>query len=211
MNFESLNNLAQANLLGLIGAITGIIGTVTGAIGLLISWINSRYNTPKIEIDKLDLIAPHYDRTDIENKVVRDFESGFLDYALEIVVRNKTGGAGSIDKPYLMIGIPTGKNIFFKKYRYLKIQPETEHTESKKESESVTKYWTVRHGRSFNLNGGEKIDDRLEYGIEKPQDIFDILKNFNSVNYSIEYTDNHGKIYNKRIKNVIDEDNDSDF
>lgn len=205
---QNISNLLQTNLLGVFGVVTGAIGTITGVISLFISWFNHKYNTPKIEIDRMYLIIPHWVSTDWAGKTVKDLENYFLDYELEIVVRNKTGGAGSIDKPRLVIQIPNGKNLFFKKYKSICAYPSTAHMESEKKSENMTESWTVRHGKAFNLGGGEKADDRLEYEVENPQNIFDIVNNFNRLMYFVDYVDNNGKYHKKRITRMISEDDD---
>jgi len=182
----------------------GIIGTIAGAAGLVVSWFTFKYNTPEIEIDKMFLIVPDDAIPHWKNKSEVELKNGYLDYELEIVVRNKRGGAGSIDKPNLLIKIPDGKHyLLLPKYRIITACPQTEHTESKKESESVTSYWTVRHGRSFNLGGGEKADEKLEYEVEKPDMIHAIVQNYDKLKYFVEYWDNGGKRHEELIKRLL--------
>ncbi|EKD86857.1 MAG: hypothetical protein ACD_37C00121G0001, partial [uncultured bacterium] len=188
---EALNTFWQINF-------WGIVGTITGVVGLFVSWFTFKYNTPNIEIDKMDLVIPDWAKSNWKGKAINDLKSSFLDYELEIVIRNRRGGAGSIDKPNLLIKIPDGKHLLFlPKYRIIVVNPQTEHTESKKESENITNIWTVRHGRAFNLGGGEKVDEKLEYEVEKPEMIYAIVQNFDKLQYFAEYWDNNGKHYEK--------------
>jgi len=184
----------------------GIIGTITGCAGLIVSWFSFKYNTPKVEIDKMYLVIPDGGMPDWKNKSEAELKSSYLDYELEIVVSNRRGGAGSIDKPNLLIKIPSGKQFFLlNKYKAIVSYPQTQHTESKQESESVTSYWTVRHGRAFNLGGGEKVDEKLEYNIDKPDMIYAIVQNFDKLQYFVEYWDNNGKRHEKRVERLLKE------
>ena len=141
----------------------GILGSITGVAGLIVSWFSFKYNTPHIEVDKMYLVVPDWVVNDWKGKSLNELKNSYLDYELEIVVRNKRGGSGSIDKPNLVIGIPYRVLGLINRERYIIIPPITQHEESKKESENVTSVWTVRHGRAFNLSGGEKADENLEY------------------------------------------------
>lgn len=199
INSQAVNTFWQVNF-------WGIVGTITGVAGLTVSWFAFKYNTPSIEIDKMYLTIPDWIKRDWISKTVADLKDSYLDYKLEIVVRNKRGGAGSIDKPNLLLKIPDGKHLLFlPKYRTIVAYPETEHTESKKESENITSVWTVRHGRAFNLGGGEKLDEKLEYEVEKPEMIYAIVQNFDKLQYYVEYSDNNGRHYEKRIERIINE------
>jgi hypothetical protein len=183
----------------------GILGSITGVAGLIVSWFSFRYNTPYVEIDKMYLIIPDWAARDLKDKSLTELKSCVLDYELEIVVMNKRGGPGSIDKPNLAIGIPYKVLRFINKERYIVIPPQTQHQESEKESENLTKIWTVRHGRAFNLGGGEKTDENLEYDTDNPQNIFDIVQNFEKLKYYAEYWDNNGKHYRKKIVRIYNE------
>lgn len=183
----------------------GILGSITGVAGFLVSWFNFKYNTPKIEIDKMYLITPDWVTKDWKNKTLADLKGSYLDFELEIVVRNRQGGAGSIDKPNLVIGIPYKFLWLFHKQEYIVVTPITEHSESEKESENITKIWTERHGRAFNLSGGEKIDEKLEYEINNADHIFEIVNNFERLKYYVEYSDNNGKYYKKLITKTYNE------
>jgi hypothetical protein len=198
INFLQNTSFWQANF-------WGILGSITGVAGLIIGWFSFKYNTPKIEIDKMHLVVPDWAERDLKGKTIQQLESRYLDYELEIVVRNKRGGAGSIDKPNLVIGIPNKAFYFINSYRYIILPPDTEHEESKKENESITNFWTVRHGRAFNLGGGEKVDENLEYESDDPKQIFDIVQNFSNIRYYTEYRDNNGRYYRKRIFKIYNE------
>lgn len=184
----------------------GIIGTISGLSGVLISWINHNYNTPKIEIDRANLIIPDKILIEWSKQSLKQLNSAYLEYKLEIVVRNSKGGAGSVDKPNLLIKIPSEKRLLgFPCFRTIRSFPETEHQEYEKESENTTKFWTVRHGKAFNLEGGEKVDDKLEYSIENPEMVYQIAHNFEKIKYLIEYRDNKGKKYVKEITEKTNE------
>jgi len=183
----------------------GILGSIAGLAGLIISWISFKYNTPKIEIEEMHLIVPDWVARDWKGHSIEQLKNSVLEFELEITVRNGRGGSGSIDKPTLSIRIPEGKKFkFFKNYKFIRIKPITEHEESERESESITRIWTERHGRAFNLSGGEKVDAKLIYQTYRyPQNIFDYINNYDEARYFIEYRDNLGKKSKLEIKNVV--------
>lgn len=184
----------------------GIIGTISGLSGVLISWATHKYNTPKIEIDEINLIISDEFIPSLKNQTVVQLKNSFLEFKLDIIVRNSQGGPGSIDKPNLLIKIPFGKRFFiFPLYHTIISYPHTEHTEYERENENTTKFWTVRHGRTFNLGGGEKADDQLEYQIDDPEMIYQIVQHFSSIQYLIEYKDNKGKKYVQKIQRLTNE------
>lgn len=204
VNPQSVNTFWQANF-------WGIVGTITGAAGLMVSWFSFKYNTPKIEVEKADLIIPDWITEDWKNKTVAELKSSVLEFELEIVVRNHRGGSGSIDKPILLIKIPNGKLLwFFPKYKYLQIKPVTEHFEMEKESDTTYKTWTERHGKSFNLAGGEKVDDKLTYRSLNAELIHEYIKEFSAAEYFIEHTNNSGKKYRKKIENLLNKTDQND-
>lgn len=189
----------------------GIVGSITGFAGLVVSWFTFKYNTPKIEIDRMYLVIPDWAPRSWKDKTLAELKSSFLEYELEIVVRNKRGGAGSIDKPNLAIGIPYEFLRFLNKERLIILPPRTQHQESERESENITSYWTVRHGRAFNLGGGEKADENLKYYLRNSQQIYDIVHNFEKLRYYTEYSDNHGKRHRQKITRIYNEsDRDKD-
>lgn len=188
----------------------GIVGSVTGVAGFIISWFALKYGTPQIEIDRMYLVIPDGAARDWKNKTLKNLKSNFLNYKLEIVVRNKRGGPGSIDKPNLVIGVPHKFMWLFNLERHIVIAPKTQHDESKKDTSysGAGELWnieTVRHGRAFNLGGGEKVDEMLKYYIHKPKHIFDIVQNFDKLNYYAEYRDNNDKHHIKKITRTRNE------
>lgn len=200
MDTNTTNTFWQANFWGIVGSITGIAGLIVG-------WFSFRYNTPKVEIEEATLMIPDWIFRDWKEKTVEQLKNSVLEFELEIVVRNGRGGSGSIDKPLLVIKIPDGKRYrIFRKLRYIKIRPVTEHFESEKESENLYKTWTERHGRSFNLVGGEKADARLTYQTYKyPKNIFDYIKFHEKIEYLLEYKNNTGKKRQMKIKKIVNE------
>jgi hypothetical protein len=194
------NTFLQANL-------WGIIGTVSGLTGVIISWLTFKYNTPGIEIEKMRLIIPDWAGRDWKGKSIKDLESNVLEFKMEIIVRNKSGGAGSIDKPTLLLNIPDGKKLLLiPKFRTIRISPVTQHQEYQKESDNITKFWTVRHGKAFNLGAGEKSDEELEYEIYRnPQLIHEIVENLENIKYLVEFRDNKGKRHERQIEQVSKE------
>lgn len=194
------NTFLQANL-------WGIIGTISGITGVIISWLTFKYNTPGIDIEKMHLIIPDWASRDWKGKSIKDLESNVLEFKMEIIVRNKSGGAGSIDKPTLLLNIPDGtKFLLIPKFRTIRISPVTQHQEYQKESDNITKFWTVRHGKSFNLGAGEKSDEELEYEIyNNPQLIYEIVQNFDSIKYLVEFWDNKGKRHERQILQIVRE------
>ncbi len=183
----------------------GILGSITGIVGLIVSWFSFKYNTPKITVEETHLIIPDWVARDWNGRILEELKNSVLEFELEITVRNERGGSGSIDKPVLLISIPE-KTVwrFFTKRRIIKIQPVTEHTEWEKESENVTKAWVERHGRAFNLSGGEKVDEKLTYQTYRfPKNIMDYVNNFDNAKYYIEYRNNFGKKRREKIKNIL--------
>lgn len=216
MNFDQLiNNISspsastfwQANFWGITGTVTGIIGAIGGIIGVLVSWFSFKYNTPKIEVEELSLTIPDWVFRDWKGKSIEQLKDNVLEFELEIVVRNTQGGSGSIDKPVLAIKIPDGKQFkFFTRYKLIRIKPVTEHYEREQESDNVYKTWTERHGRAFNLSGGEKIDDKLTYQTySNPKIIHDYIQQNEHAEYFIEFRNNMGKKYRVKIKNLFKE------
>ena len=210
MNEEQLTSIFQQDIPFWQATFWGILGSVTGIAGLIISWFSFKYNTPNIEIDRMYLVIPDWVAKDWRKKTVAELKSSFLDYELEMVVRNKRGGSGSIDKPNLVIGIPNKLMRFFTKEQFIKVAPITEHQEREKDKDysgggELWHEWTVRHGRAFNLGGGEKADERLEYHIYKAEHIFEIVQNFDKLRYYAEYSNNNGKLHRVKITKLYNE------
>jgi hypothetical protein len=187
---SSLNSFWTANF-------WGILGTVTGVTGVIVSWLNFKYSKPQIEIEELQLEVPSWAKN-WEGKSIEELKSRYIDFELEIILRNKKGGQGSIDKPNLILNFPD------KKQKNIILKPITEHNEYERESDSVLKISTIKHGRTYYLNGGQKIDDNLRYDCRNPQDIHDYIQYYSNIKYLIEYKDNFGKKYNTKIKKIVD-------
>lgn len=185
----------------------GWVGTIAGAVSLVIGWLNYRYNRPKIEIEEATLIIPQFIKKDWKNKTIEQLKNNYLELNLEIVIRNTRGGSGSISKPLLLVKYLSGRRFYFlKKYKEIRLQPVTQHFEAEKTGENSFKTWTERHGRSFNLSGGEKVDDRLQYSSSNPRTIQEFVNSIDSSLYFLEFRNNSGKIQRKKIKD-IEEDN----
>jgi len=160
----------------------GILGSITGAIALTISYLSHRYNTPDIKIEHLVLLTapPLWIKSEYGGKNIEELRNRYLDYTLKIKVRNSRGGAGSIDKPTLLIKIPLNKNSS----EEIRIFPRTEVD-----------------NESFNITGGQSIDDVLEYDLYD-ENLHKVANNFEKLKYFIEYKDNRGKRYIKEITEI---------
>jgi len=186
----------------------GLVGTISGIAGFLVALFSYIYNIPKIKITHMVLITPdsRWINAQLFGKKPEDLKDRFLDYKLEINVRNSRGGAGSIDKPTLLVKIPYGKNLFlFQKFKEIKIFPNTEETKYKRIDSVTSEIYTVRHGRAFNLSGGQSIDDLLEYSLDKATELYEVIQKFNNLKYFVEYYDNNGIKCRKKIIRVIPE------
>jgi hypothetical protein len=165
----------------------GVVGTVTGLGGLLISYLNWRYSKPFIEIMELTLVAPK--NTYYIGKSAKELANYNIEYTLHISFRNKKGGSGSIEKPKLIIQIP-GEQF--------SLSPQTQHIESRSINSNTSESWVVRHGKSWNLDGGESGDDELTYHSRSAEDNLRIM-NAPFREYYIEYRDNSGKRLKEKI------------
>ncbi|HZP55808.1 MAG TPA: hypothetical protein VFB03_03510 [Candidatus Saccharimonadales bacterium] len=189
----SISGFFQANF-------WGILGSVAGLAGLFISWLSFRYNIPKVQVESTLLVTPPPEIvTRSQGKSLAELENQLIPYELEISVRNKRGGSGSIDKPMLVIKTPVKKH-WWNPSKKIEVPPITERPEMERVSETRWNTWIERHGRSFNLGGGEKIDDRLEYLIRRPENVHLIVNNYERLRYFIQYRDNRGKLHHDRIK-----------
>lgn len=185
----------------------GIVGTVSGALGLLISWLNWRYSKPHIRIAELILTRPS--KTQIANykgKSEEELSSNFLVYKVDIRLRNKKGGAGSIEKPYLVITVLSKKlSLFHRWWHDIRIKPVTSHIETTQISSYLSSSEVIRHGEAWNFNGGQIVDDELEYRIRNPSDLVAISSSYDAMRYSMEYHDNFGRKFRKQIDNIEDD------
>lgn len=194
-----INDFWQANF-------WGILGSTTGIAGLVVSWLVYQYNTPKIEIANIVLIRPNPEwiKEHLAKKS-KDFLKGrYIHYEIDILVRNRRGGSGSIDKPTLLIKIPIKKILsYFQLYDTVVVSPKTEEIVSERINSIMSKSHTVRRGYAFNLLGGQSIDGRLEYIIENPEALEEIIENYDSLKYYIGYSNNFGEPYIKKIRKII--------
>jgi hypothetical protein len=178
----------------------GVIGTASGVLGLIVSWLNWNYSKPKIQITKLKLETPRV--KGYQNITKSNLIKYSIDYNLHIRIRNKKGGPGSIEKPVLIIRFPVGQKFFLaKKYEELLLDPITQHREDTPMGPNSYSSEIIRHGEAWNLGGGGITDDKLRYYLEdKDKEIFfDFIQNIEKVKYYIEYHNNFGKRFRKRI------------
>ena len=195
------NNFWQANF-------WGIVGTISGTLGLFISWLNWRYSKPSISIAELILTRPRERNIKecFKDKSEKNLEHNFIEYKLKIRLRNKKGGAGSVEKPYLVITVYSKKfSLFHRWWTYIKLKPQTSHIETTQISPNVSNYEIIRHGEAWNFAGGQIIDDELEYRTRNARDLLSVVSNYENLKYSIEYHNNFGKRFRKDIE-VIEED-----
>jgi len=195
----SSGNFWQANF-------WGILGSITGVVGFIVSWRSFRYNTPKIEVESAVLITPHSTLISrCKSESLDQLKNQYLPFELEISVRNRRGGPGSIDKPILIIKVPF-QNQWFNRFKKIEVKPITQHMESERINENTSSHWTVRHGRAFNVAGGEKVDDRLEYWMKGAENVHLTATNFEKLKYYIQYRDNRGRLHTDRIKKTFEKE-----
>lgn len=170
----------------------GLIGTLSGVSGLLIAWISSRYQRPKIKIVRSELFVPSMDY--VRRIIARN---AILEYKLELVVANKRGGQGSIEKPRLVIRLP-------KEYvpRDVYVRPTVKELESLSESSTFRTFKEIRLGHSIELTGGDIEDAEIKY-VVSGNDLAYVVKNYGVLEYFLAYRDNQGKSYRTRIQSVI--------
>jgi len=171
------------------------LGSVTGIFGLIISFLNHKYNIPKIKIDRTNLIIPSQKWVESNFKNENAFDNRWLDFKLDIVVRNKSGGGGSIEKPRLIIIFSDSSKIFslFKKQENLEFYPETKRCSSIGD--------TIDYGKSFNLSAGQSVDETLKYWV-RGDSLKKIVKKYNILEYFIKYWDNRGKEHCFKINKI---------
>lgn len=177
-----------------LGAIAGIVGACTGIPALIISFFAFRYNTPKIIVEKAYLKLPS--KNLLSNLVGRDdISSSFVDFDLEIIIRNRRGGAGSIDKPTLKIQFPNSN------LHSILLFPVIKHRESIDNGQNSSTFrmlftTEVRDGYAFNINAGQTIDDDVKYylyGSKNLEGLKSYIENNQKAAYSLIYKDNNGK------------------
>lgn len=178
----------------------GIVGTITGTLGLVISWLSWRYSHPKIEITDLMLVMREFDDKFIREKKnnFNGLESRYVYLTLDIKIANKKGGSGAIEKPWLVFKV---KKSFFTYKSVIKISPKTKSYSTTRISDSMSETETINLGKSFNLKGGEIVDDQLEYHVSgSTGDLKKLIQNYDSGSFFILFHDNFGKKHERKIK-----------
>ncbi len=179
----------------------GYIGTLTGIIALFMSWRTSNYSKPNIRIAKLTLVrrnAKEMDRWSTNTTTKDQMRNYIITHKIQIKLRNKKGGSGSIDKPMLVISTPNLGRI--------RIKPRTKEYERVQINSNTSSTETIDMGEEWHLNGGEIISDELEYIIHNDEEkLFEILKNYDRLEYAVEYYNNSGKLFTKKVTDFVDE------
>ena len=169
----------------------GIVGTTTGIFGFFISLLNWRYSKPKIKIAKLYLETTSPKRISewYLNKTEEQLRGHLLHFKLHVILKNKGGGNGSIEKPFLLVSVPQNYNRIFKGCKKIVLKPQVRDS-----------------GVAWNLTGGETQNDEVEYyiwGQSNARDLISAAKNYEQLKYAIEYKDNFGYKYCRKIKEII--------
>jgi hypothetical protein len=179
----------------------GYIGTLTGIIALFMSWRTSNYSKPNIRLAKLTLVrrnAKEMDRWSTNTTTKDQMRNYIITHKIQIKLRNKKGGSGSIDKPMLVISTPNLGRI--------RIKPRTKEYERVQINSNTSSTETIDMGEEWHLNGGEIISDELEYIIHNDEEkLFEILKNYDRLEYAVEYYNNSGKLFTKKVTDFVDE------
>jgi hypothetical protein len=178
----------------------GIVGTASGALGLFISWLNWNYSKPKIEISELKLFRrkPEQINEWYSGKTKDQMRNHILDFELHTVIKNKKGGSGSIEKPLLIISAPNN-------FKEISINPRTKYYESIKIDSSTSETRTIDQGKAWNLEGGQTINDEIEYSVNNVDDLYDVVTNYKELNYSIRYRDNFGNEHIIKITEILNQ------
>lgn len=174
----------------------GILGTLSGGLGLLISYFVFRYNKPLICIDVLELNYPKNLLQYLSDEECKGYfvkaglyaDTRHIQFDLYFNVTNKSGGAGSIQKPKIIIKELHGKNTLCS-------------------VEAITRWLGIEgakdSGRTIYLGGGERMDgEHLEYRIYDSSLGLRLLKDKLSFKYYIGYDDNAGKYHEEEIKTI---------
>lgn len=179
----------------------GIVGTTTGAIGLLISWLNWKYSHPKIKITQTTLSMRKFDDKFLRAEKDTDPETlrrNSLSIQLDIKLANERGGPGAIEKPVLVFKV---NKFFWQRPDYIEIEPITKSYSSTKLSENSYETETVNLGKSYNLKGGEIIDDELKYSVHGSDgDLQRLIKNYDNGYFYIRYLTNTGTRHERKLK-----------
>lgn len=179
----------------------GIVGTITGAFGLFVSWLNWRYSHPDIKITFLCLRIRKFDDNFIrsnKNATSEQLRNRGLSIHLDIKIANKKGGPGAIEKPLLIFRIK--KANYFKKTEEIVIEPRTRNYSTRRLSESMSETKIINLGKSFNLKGGEILDDEIDYYLSGSNGILSkLVQNYDNGAFYILYHTNFGKRCEEKI------------
>ena len=192
------NNFWQANF-------WGIVGTASGALGLIIAWLNWRYSKPAIKITSLRLTIREFDDRFLKrNKETNPnaIKNHLVDFELDITIANKKGGPGAIEKPVLIFRAKS--TSWFKPVEEIIVRPITkiQHHRPRQSIGSFSSYEieTENLGKSFNLKGGEIIDDTLEYRFRgEDESLIKLIKNYEHGHFYIRYHTNFGKKHERKL------------
>tara|TARA_Y100000310_G_C20337724_1_gene648308 strand:- start:177 stop:515 length:339 start_codon:yes stop_codon:yes gene_type:complete len=111
-------------------------------------------------IDDLTLRAPRQNFiASLANESVEQLKNRFIDWKLDIYVRNARGGPGSITKPSLLIRFPGSRKAFFARREESELFPRVrDHEECNRRQEGIT--------TQYDKVEGERIPDwvnKLEF------------------------------------------------
>lgn len=185
------------------------LGLILAGIGLAISGANYFYSKPKIKIYRESLFIESFlianEQNTLENLINRTSDI-WINFYLEIFIRNEKGGDGSITKPILEIKIR--EKMF--KWKPIQLPPTIEHHESERVDDHTTSSWTVRDGAAYNLSASSYLDDMLKYNMrigtkESEKETLKLLASPDVLKkYTLIYFDNKGNKRTKRIREIKD-------
>lgn len=179
----------------------GLLGTFSGFAGIIISFMSWYYSRPSIKIISAKLWIREYDLrliNELKNKKDDEYATNRIDFNLDIQLANKRGGPGSVEKPVL--GFEINKKYFFSRTDNIQISPITKSYNTVKIEPHISETTTTNLGKAFYLQGGEILDDELEYVIRGSNGMLQqIVKNFDNGNFFINYSDNFGRQHKQRI------------
>lgn len=171
----------------------GLLGTFSGIAGLIISYFAFRYKKPSICVDGLKLnysklLLQYYSDEKSKGYFSQDDPyncNSFIHFDLYFNIANKSGGAGSIQKPKLIIRELQGKGALCT-------------------TEPITSWYSMRGfkdlGKTIYVNAGERMDRvHLEYQIHDIPCGKRLLKERFLFRYYVSFDDNEGKNHEKEI------------
>ena len=180
--------------------IWGIIGTLLGFFALLASFIGSYHSRPKLALSKLDLIRknPMQISEWFGHRTKEQMRDHILYFELNVTIKNDGTRPCSVEKPSLILSLPSGKKI--------RLEPYKAHSEAAdKTNESAWNTRLARTETAWELKGRQALSDEIRYVVQDIDDLYDIVNGYSATRYSIQYSDNLGKKYSKRIASVLEE------